>query len=115
MVIYPYHALRRRKEKKISYVLFLNGSSLTLWTLLGLGHDTSQIQPKITQNQIQHKTHLKKSNQPKPKLKLRSSLPWKLGWSACHRHERENEDSNLTKSNQVCDGWFKDWVFLRSI
>ena len=43
MVIYPYHVLRRRKEKKkekkISYVLALNGSSLTLWTLLGLGRD----------------------------------------------------------------------------
>ena len=27
------------KEKKISYVLAFNGSSLMLWTLLGLGHD----------------------------------------------------------------------------
>ena len=36
MVIYSYHVSRK---KKISYVLAFNGSSLTLLTLLGLGHD----------------------------------------------------------------------------
>ena len=46
MVIYSYHVSRRGKEEKkekekISYVLALNGSSLTLWNLLGLGRDIS--------------------------------------------------------------------------
>ncbi|KAL4606801.1 hypothetical protein ACB092_09G129900 [Castanea dentata] len=27
------------KKRKISYILALKGSSLTLWTILGLGHD----------------------------------------------------------------------------
>ena len=39
MVIYSYHVSRR--EKKIPYVLTLNGSSLTLWTHLGLGRDNT--------------------------------------------------------------------------
>ena len=46
MVIYSYHVSRRGKEEKkekekISYVLALNGSSFTLWNLLGLGRDIS--------------------------------------------------------------------------
>ena len=44
MVIYPYQVLRERereKKKKTSYVLAFNSSFLTIWTLLGLGHDIS--------------------------------------------------------------------------
>ena len=33
----------KKKKKKISYILALNGSSLTLWTFLGLGYDTNTI------------------------------------------------------------------------
>ena len=33
--------LSNGKKKKISYILAFNGSSLTLWTLLGLGRDNA--------------------------------------------------------------------------
>ena len=32
---------KKKNEKKFSYVLALNGSSLMLWTLLGLGRDNN--------------------------------------------------------------------------